>query len=55
MQTVYKDKNERGTSGKIDLMDVVICIGRIGRCVEGECFVQSRGGNTSVMGRFGHE
>ena len=48
MQTIHKDEDEKGSSGRVDSIDVVICTGRIGRCVKGECFGRSGGENTKI-------
>ena len=36
MQIIYKNENERGGSGRTDLIGVVICAERISKCLEGE-------------------
>ena len=48
MQTVHKDEDERGGSRRVDSMGVVVCIDKINRCVEGECFRRSGGRNTRI-------
>ena len=34
MQIIYKDKDEEGSSRGADLVDIIICIRRIGRYLE---------------------
>ena len=36
MQVIFENEDERGDSRRTSLMDSLICIGRISRCVEGE-------------------
>jgi len=45
MQTIYKNEDERSSSRGTNLVDLVICVKRIGRCLEGEYF--GRFGNRS--------
>ena len=49
MQTIHKDEDERDGSGRTNSMNVVICTERIGRCVKGEYFERSGGGNTRIQ------
>ena len=42
MQAIYKDKNERSNSIRADLIDIVICIGKISRYIEGKYTKRSR-------------
>ena len=37
MQIIYQNKNERCGSRRTDTVDAIICVGRIGRYLEGEC------------------
>ena len=48
MQAVHKYEDERNGSGGTYSIDVVICTERISKCVEGECFGRSGGGNTRI-------
>ena len=36
MQTIYKNEDERGSSRRTNLIGVVICAGRISRCLKGK-------------------
>ncbi len=36
MQAIYKNEDERGGSRRTDPIDLVICIGRISRYLEGK-------------------
>jgi len=36
MQIIYKNKDEGGGSRRTNSIDVVICVERISRCLEGE-------------------
>ena len=37
MQVIYKNKDERSSSGRANPMDLVIYIGKIGKYVERKC------------------
>ena len=43
MQIILEDENEKDNSGGIDLMDFIICIGRISGCVERKYVRRFRG------------
>ena len=37
MQVILKNEDERNGSGEADLMDLIICIERNNKCLEGKC------------------
>jgi len=37
MQAIFKDEDEGNISGRASAVGAIICAGRVGRCVEGEC------------------
>jgi len=42
MQTIHKNEDERGNSGRADSMGIVVCVGRVSGCME-----------RKYVGRFG--
>ena len=46
MQTIFESKDEGEYSRRTGTVDLVVCVGRIGRCVERKC----NGGNGSREG-----
>ena len=38
MQVIHQNENEREVSREVDISDLDVCVGRIGRCVEREHF-----------------
>ena len=38
MQVIHQNEDERGVSREVDILDLDVCVGRIGRCVEREHF-----------------
>jgi len=44
MQVVYKIKDERDSSQRANLVDVIVCAGRINGYLEGEHVGEFRGG-----------
>ena len=49
MQAICKNEDEGGATGETNSMGTVLCIERIGRCVEGKCIGGPGGGGIRVQ------
>ena len=49
MQIVHKNEDERNSSERIDSIGAVICTEMISKRLEGECFEETRRGNTRIQ------
>ena len=49
MQVIFEDEDERGDSKGTSLMDFLICIGKVSRCVEGEYTGRFRGRRSRIQ------
>jgi len=54
MQVVHKDEDEGDGSRGVDSVDVIICVRKISRCLEGECLreVERRRIGIQISGEF---
>ena len=37
MQAIHKNKDERSSSRRANAVDIVVCVGKIGRYLKGKC------------------
>ena len=48
MQIIFKDENERSSSRGTNIMDIIICVGRISRFMKGELVGRFRNSKSRI-------
>lgn len=48
MQIIFKDENERSSSRGTNIMDIIIYVGRISRCMKGELVGRFRNSKSRI-------